>query len=58
MVSFFNRYLQILLPAMPQARQRDADDSLTMYIPKSVKKVVIRKDCTWHLEWSIMDYWN
>ena len=38
------RCLQMLLPAMPQARQRDADDTLTMFITKSVKKVVIRKD--------------
>ena len=33
-----------MLPSMSQARQRDADDSLTMYIPKSVNKVVLWKD--------------
>ena len=42
MASFF-RCLQ-MLPAMPQARQRDVDDTLTMYITKSVKKVVLWKD--------------
>ena len=43
-MTIFFRCLQMLLPAMPQARQRDADDTLTMFITKSVKKVVIRKD--------------
>ena len=40
MARFF-KCLQILLPAMPQALQRDADDTLTMYIPNLVKKVVL-----------------
>ena len=37
------RCFQIVMPANPQARQRDAD-TLTMYIPKSENKVVLWKD--------------
>ena len=31
----------LMLSVMPQARQRDTDDTLTMYIPTSVLKVVV-----------------
>ena len=40
MARFF-KCLHILLPAIPQALQRDADETLTMYIPNRVKKVVL-----------------
>ena len=35
------RCLHNLLPAMPKAVQRDADDTLTIYIPNRVKMVVL-----------------
>ena len=34
----------MVLPAIHQAQQRDADAILTMYIQKSVKKVVLWND--------------
>jgi len=33
--------LHIVLSALHHARQKDADDTLGMYIPKSVNKVVL-----------------
>ena len=55
MASFF-RCLQ-MLPAMPQARQRDTDDTLTYIVyPQKRKKGCFMERRSWHLAVRVMNF--